>query len=124
MNEPAIERPQAPRGGRSSPICSWGSRACSAPPRWRSVSMPFLSPPAPPERDVEVAAIALEAIPDGGGTIVHLPGGHVALERAARRCSAFSAVCTHLGCVIQWQPTKDQAWYCPAITDATPVTAA
>jgi len=73
----------------------------------------FLSPPAPPERDVEVAAIALEAVPDGGGTVVHLPGGHVAIERIGDTVQAFSAVCTHLGCVIQWQPAREQAWYCP-----------
>jgi cytochrome b6-f complex iron-sulfur subunit len=73
----------------------------------------FLSPPAPPERDVEVPAIALDAIPDGGGTIVHLPGGHIALERQGQTVRAFSAVCTHLGCVIQWQPNGAQAWHCP-----------
>jgi cytochrome b6-f complex iron-sulfur subunit len=73
----------------------------------------FLSPPASPERLVEVSAIALESIPDGGGTIVHLPGGHVAIERRGGAVKAFSAVCTHLGCVIQWQPERDQAWYCP-----------
>jgi cytochrome b6-f complex iron-sulfur subunit len=73
----------------------------------------FLSPPAPPEREVEVAAIALESIPDGGGTVVHLPGGHVAIERRGGTVQAFSAVCTHLGCVIQWQPLREQAWYCP-----------
>lgn len=73
----------------------------------------FLSPPAPPEREVEVAAVALETIPDGGGTVVHLPGGHVAIERRGGSVQAFSAVCTHLGCVIQWQPAQGQAWFCP-----------
>ncbi|MBI1797541.1 MAG: Rieske (2Fe-2S) protein [Candidatus Eisenbacteria bacterium] len=73
----------------------------------------FLSPPAPPERVVEVPAIALESVPDGGGTVVHLAGGHFAIERRGQTVRAFSAVCTHLGCVIQWQPTSDQAWYCP-----------
>jgi cytochrome b6-f complex iron-sulfur subunit len=73
----------------------------------------FLTPPAPPERDVELTAIALEAIPDGGGTVVHLPGGHIAIERSGQTVRAFSAVCTHLGCVIQWQPAQNQAWFCP-----------
>jgi cytochrome b6-f complex iron-sulfur subunit len=73
----------------------------------------FLSPPAPPEREVEVTAIALESIPDGAGVVVHLPGGSVAIERQGGKVEAFSAVCTHLGCVIQWQPAHDQAWYCP-----------
>lgn len=73
----------------------------------------FLSPPPPPVREVEIPAIALEAIPDGGGRIVHLSGGHVAIERTGNTVRAFSAVCTHLGCVIQWQPDAKQAWYCP-----------
>ena len=73
----------------------------------------FLSPPRPPERVVEVPAIALASIPDGGGRIVHLAGGHVAIERVGDRVRAFSAVCTHLGCVIEWQPNAQQAWFCP-----------
>jgi cytochrome b6-f complex iron-sulfur subunit len=73
----------------------------------------FLSPPAPPEREVEVLATSLDAIPDGGGTIAHLPGGHVALQRTGSSVRAFSAVCTHLGCIIQYRPQGDQAWVCP-----------
>ena len=74
----------------------------------------FLSPPAPPEREVEVPAAMLAAIPDGGGTIVHLPGGHVALERTGDHVRAFSAVCTHLGCIIEYQKgAGEQAFFCP-----------
>ena len=72
----------------------------------------FLTPPAPPEREVEIAAARLDAIPDGGGTVVHRPSGHVALERVGGEVRAFSAVCTHLGCIIQWQPTTHHVWYC------------
>jgi cytochrome b6-f complex iron-sulfur subunit len=73
----------------------------------------FLSPPAGPEREVEIPAIELDAIPDGGGRIVHLPAGHVAIERNGDQVRAFSAVCTHLGCVIEWHPDGPQAWHCP-----------
>jgi len=73
----------------------------------------FLSPPAVPQRDIEVDAGALEAIPDGGGAIVHLAGGHVALERTGGAVRAFYAVCTHLGCVVDWQPSSGHAWRCP-----------
>lgn len=73
----------------------------------------FLTPPAPPERDVEVLAASLAAIPDGGGTVVRLPSGHVALERTGDSVRAFSAVCTHLGCVVQPDPEHKAAWYCP-----------
>ena len=73
----------------------------------------FLSPPAPPERVVELPAAALESIPDGGGVIAHLPAGHFALQRRGDNVTAFSAVCTHLGCVVEYQPRGEQAWFCP-----------
>jgi len=73
----------------------------------------FLSPPAPPERVVEYALGPLEVVPDGGGVVRDLPSGRVAISRRGDRVQAFSAVCTHLGCIIQWQPTADHAWFCP-----------
>jgi cytochrome b6-f complex iron-sulfur subunit len=73
----------------------------------------FLSPPAPPEREVEIQAASLASIPDGGGLVAHLPSGHVALMRTGDKVQAFSAVCTHLGCVVQFEPKGDQAWFCP-----------
>jgi cytochrome b6-f complex iron-sulfur subunit len=73
----------------------------------------FLSPPAPPEREVEILAAWLDAIPDQGGIVAHLPAGHVAIERNGQTVTAFSAVCSHLGCIVEWQPNAEQAWLCP-----------
>ncbi len=73
----------------------------------------YLVPPAPPERQVELATLRLEAIPDRSGVVVPLPAGHVALERRGDQVLAHSAVCSHLGCIIQWRPSGRQAWQCP-----------
>jgi cytochrome b6-f complex iron-sulfur subunit len=67
----------------------------------------------PPEEQVELAVAREDAIAAGGGTVVHLPFGHVALENVNGEIRAFSAVCTHLGCIIKWQPAADHAWFCP-----------
>jgi len=73
----------------------------------------YLVPPPPPEREVELATIRLDAIPDGGGAIVHLPSGHVAMERRGDAVIAHSAVCSHLGCIVEWRPQGARAWLCP-----------
>ena len=73
----------------------------------------FLYPDVPPEKVVEVPIIARNQVPANGGIVVHHPAGHVALIDAQGELRAFSAVCTHLGCLITWQPTADHVWYCP-----------
>jgi cytochrome b6-f complex iron-sulfur subunit len=73
----------------------------------------FLTPPPRPERDVEFAATPLAEVPDGGGSVVSLPSGAVAIERAGDRVRAFSATCTHLGCIVTWQPQAGSVWLCP-----------
>ncbi len=73
----------------------------------------FLYPEVTPEKVLEVPVIARNQIPTNGGVVVHLPVGHVAVLDVNGEVRAFSAVCTHLGCLITWQPTADHAWYCP-----------
>jgi len=73
----------------------------------------FLYPDVPPEKTLEVPVIARDQIPANGGVVVNLPVGHVALLDVRGEIRAFSAVCTHLGCLITWQPTSDHVWYCP-----------
>lgn len=73
----------------------------------------FLYPVVPPEQLIEVPVAGREQIPVNGGMVVNLPVGHVALVDAGGEVRAFSAVCTHLGCIVRWQPTGDSVWYCP-----------
>lgn len=78
----------------------------------------FLFPVVPREREIEVPITRRDLIPPGGGIVVHSPVGHVALEDVNGEVRAFSAVCTHLGCIIRWQPGPphepgpEHAWYC------------
>lgn len=72
----------------------------------------YLYPVVPPEQVVEVSAGPREAVPANGGIVVSLPIGHVVLLDAEGELRAFSAVCTHLGCIVKWQPTDHHAIYC------------
>ena len=72
----------------------------------------FLYPVVPREREIEVPIADRSAIPPGGGIVVHSPVGNVALEDVNGEIRAFSAVCTHLGCIVTWQPVGHHVWYC------------
>jgi Rieske Fe-S protein len=59
--------------------------------------------------------IALAAVPIGGTYLFEYPssGDPAVLLRAADRIVvAFSQQCTHLGCVVYYQP-EEQRWHCP-----------
>lgn len=73
----------------------------------------FLYPVVPREQEVEIDVAASDMIPAGGGIVAHTPMGHVALEKVDGEVRAFSAVCTHLGCIVTWQPGPNHVWYCP-----------
>ena len=73
----------------------------------------FLYPVVPPERLIQVPAADRDQIPRNGGIIAHLPTGHVALVDVQGEVRAFSAVCTHLGCIVRWQPDANYVWFCP-----------
>ena len=52
-------------------------------------------------------------IPAGGAKFFEFDGkSAVIIRRHDGTLAAFSAVCTHLGCVVQWQKEKDQ-FLCP-----------
>jgi cytochrome b6-f complex iron-sulfur subunit len=72
----------------------------------------YLYPVVPPEQVVEVAAGRRDAVPANGGIVVSLAVGHVALVDAGGDLRAFSAVCTHLGCIVKAEPTDHHALYC------------
>lgn len=72
----------------------------------------FLYPVVPRAQILDVPVIARSAIPPNGGIVVHHPTGHFALEDVGGEVRAYSAVCTHLGCVVKWQPAGRQTWFC------------
>ena len=72
----------------------------------------YLYPVIPPEQVIEVAAGRRDAVPANGGIVVNLAEGHVALVDAGGELRAFSAVCTHLGCIVSWNGAE-KSWDCP-----------
>ena len=72
----------------------------------------YLYPVILPEKLVEVPAGKVAEIPEGGVRYVNLPEGPVMLESAGTEVRAFSAICTHLGCIVKWQ-TDRKEFVCP-----------
>jgi cytochrome b6-f complex iron-sulfur subunit len=72
----------------------------------------YLYPVVPPIKWIEVPAGKLSEIPPDGVRFVSLPEGPVLLERAGGEIRALSAICTHLGCIVQWHP-KARKFICP-----------
>ncbi len=72
----------------------------------------YLYPVILPVKLVEVPAGNVSEIPAGGARLVHLPEGPVMLEKTDGEVHALSAICTHLGCIIAWQPTAKE-FICP-----------
>lgn len=57
--------------------------------------------------------LSLDDIPPGDGAIVREGMKKLAVYRDARGIlHQFSAVCPHLGCIVQWNPTE-RTWDCP-----------
>ncbi len=71
----------------------------------------YLYPVVPPEEVVEIPAGRRELVPAGGGVVLSLPTGQLALVDAGGELRAFSAVCTHLGCIVRWQSEMEHL-YC------------
>jgi cytochrome b6-f complex iron-sulfur subunit len=54
----------------------------------------------------------LSELPVGGTKTITYAGVPVIVLRTAVSIKAFSLVCTHLGCLVQWQPGSME-FYCP-----------
>ena len=72
----------------------------------------YLYPVVLPIKLVEIPAGNVSEIPPDGVRLVHLPEGPVMLEKTDKEVRAFSAICTHLGCIIAWHP-KEKEFICP-----------
>jgi cytochrome b6-f complex iron-sulfur subunit len=72
----------------------------------------FLYPVVPPVKLVEVIAGKRAEIPKGGAKLFNLPQGRVMIVENDTQLRAFSAICTHLGCVIRWEDDVKR-FHCP-----------
>ena len=72
----------------------------------------FMSPPAIPEAAVnEASAAKVSDLKPNSGKIVKFGSKPVLLVRLNETdWRAFSAVCTHLNCTVQYQETSHQIW--------------
>lgn len=65
------------------------------------------------DRFLKRKAVALEDIQPGQGGVVSGSEGHLAVSRdQSGATSVLSAVCTHMGCIVDWN-TTDRTWDCP-----------
>lgn len=57
--------------------------------------------------------VTVDSIKPGTGAVVDYQGKKVAVFKdSEEKISAYSAVCTHLGCIIGWDDAKKR-WECP-----------
>ena len=64
----------------------------------------YLYPVVPPVKLIPVLAGKVGEIPEQGVRFINLPEGPVMLERIGKEVRALSAICTHLGCTVHWDP--------------------
>lgn len=72
----------------------------------------YLAPAGPADRKQQVT-IRLAELPEGDAKYFELNGtAAVLVKLKGGSVAAFSAVCTHLGCIVQWQKV-DGRFLCP-----------
>ena len=72
----------------------------------------FFYPVIPPVRLLEVKAAKIKDIPAGSVRAVNLPQGNVMIVNNGGQVTAFSAVCTHLACLVRWEENQKR-FHCP-----------
>jgi cytochrome b6-f complex iron-sulfur subunit len=68
--------------------------------------------PSDTNEEAKPVRIALNELPVGGTKQINYGGTQVLVLRTQESVRAFSMVCTHLGCLVEWQPTEE-GFYCP-----------
>lgn len=71
----------------------------------------FVTPPKRTIRKANSAVVATEAeIPPNTGKVVSFNGEKVFIINKDGEYHAMSAICTHLGCTVQWKPDEQLVW--------------
>lgn len=74
--------------------------------------MQFLMPDVSAKKSSEILLGKVDDLAGGGATFYDIAGKSVALLETDQGLTAFSRVCTDLGCLISWDNAKDQ-FICP-----------
>ncbi len=72
----------------------------------------FLYPVVPPQKLIKALAGKLSDIPKGGARMFNPLDAHVMIVDDGTQLLAFSAVCTHLGCLVHWD-SQAERFVCP-----------
>jgi cytochrome b6-f complex iron-sulfur subunit len=71
-----------------------------------------LFPPTNTIQEAKPVSFPLSELPVGGTKAITYGGVSVMVLRTPESLRAFSLVCTHLGCLVEWQKDKKE-FYCP-----------
>jgi cytochrome b6-f complex iron-sulfur subunit len=71
-----------------------------------------LFPPAQAAQEARPVTFPLSELPVGGTRQVNYGGTSGIVVRTPESIKAFSLMCTHLGCLVQWQEARRE-FYCP-----------
>lgn len=72
----------------------------------------YLIPQKKTEREIEVPVCAESEIREGEFRIMSIDDLNVIVIRNQGQLKAFSRICTHLNCIVQWQK-ESQKFHCP-----------
>jgi len=72
----------------------------------------LLFPAAGAAREAQPVSFPLAELAVGGTKAITYGGSAVLVVRTRESLRAFSLVCTHLGCIVEWQADKKE-FYCP-----------
>ncbi|HBO84855.1 MAG: hypothetical protein A2073_04680 [Deltaproteobacteria bacterium GWC2_42_11] len=72
----------------------------------------FLTPEKKEKRIGEVLIGNFTDIPDGAATPLEISGNKILVVRSKDRITAFSRICTDLGCLVSWDAAREQ-FICP-----------
>lgn len=71
-----------------------------------------LFPPETTTQEAKPVSFPLSELPVGATKAIAYAGQPVIVLRTPESIRAFSLICTHLGCTVEWQP-GEESFYCP-----------
>lgn len=72
----------------------------------------FLIPPVQNSIDPNILSIPIVQVPCGKSMITKYKGHPIIIINIDGNIRALSAICTHLGCIVKWDPNKGEL-FCP-----------